>query len=186
MVRRSWCPEDPIHASIKGLHQTVQTSLLLRESSGLIVRIMSNRYTNHRPGTRLPNATLHAGLGFGSIVAALLIGSPLLFPVLSSPPASASWAAFILVAAAGVYVLLAAFRDRSRVLLCTFQLAAAVVLGGAASMLELTSIAVVGLLGHAAWDLWHLVREVRYVPAWYAGACVYIDIIAAVVVLIQH
>ena len=147
---------------------------------------MSNRYTNRRPGARLPNASLHAGLGFGGIVAALLIGAPLLFPVFSSPPASASWAAFILVAAAGVYILLAAFRDRSRVLVCSLQLAAAVALGCVASVLELTSIAVVGLVGHAAWDLWHLVREVRYVPAWYAGACLYIDIIAAVVVLMQQ
>jgi hypothetical protein len=43
-----------------------------------------------------------------------------------------------------------------------------------------------GLLAHAAWDVWHLVRDEPYVPAWYAGACVYVDIAAAGIVLLLH
>lgn len=129
-------------------------------------------------------ARLRVGLGYGGVIAAPLIGAPLLLPVISAPSASASWASLVLVAAAGVYVLLAVFRDRSRVGVCISQLVVAVVLGAAAGVLGLSWIAVIGLVGHAAWDLWHLVREFRYVPAWYAGACVYVDIAAAVVVLL--
>lgn len=145
---------------------------------------MMRHITQPRPAVRPGNARLRAGLGYGGVLAGFLIGAPLLFPVITSPPASASWVSLVLVAAAGVYVLLAAFRDRSKVIICISQLVVAAALGSAAAAVDMWSIAAVGLVAHAVWYLWPLVREVRYVPAWYAGACVYVDLAAAVVVLL--
>ena len=42
-----------------------------------------------------------------------------------------------------------------------------------------------GLFGHAMWDLWHLATQKRYVPWWYAGACVYVDLVAVALILIN-
>jgi hypothetical protein len=42
-----------------------------------------------------------------------------------------------------------------------------------------------GLFLHAMWDLWHLATQKRYVPWWYAGACVYVDL-AAVALIVMN
>jgi hypothetical protein len=42
-----------------------------------------------------------------------------------------------------------------------------------------------GLICHAIWDLWHLKTQKRYVPWWYAGACVYVDLAAAALIFIK-
>jgi hypothetical protein len=45
--------------------------------------------------------------------------------------------------------------------------------------------ATIGLFSHALWDLWHLATQKRYVPWWYAGACVYVDLAAVPLILIN-
>jgi hypothetical protein len=96
------------------------------------------------------------------------------------------WAAVLLVAAAVVYVILATLRERGRLLLTGAQLVVACVLALTAAATGLSVLIAAGLLAHAAWDVWHLVRDEPYVPAWYAGACVYVDIAAAGIVLLLH
>lgn len=36
------------------------------------------------------------------------------------------------------------------------------------------------------WDLWHLASEKRYVPWWYAGACVYVDLAAVLLIILTR
>jgi hypothetical protein len=42
-----------------------------------------------------------------------------------------------------------------------------------------------GLFLHAMWDLWHLATQKQYVPWWYAGACVYVDLAAVALILMN-
>ncbi len=125
-------------------------------------------------------------MGVVGLLAALVIGVPILVPPMVVGQKSDVWAAVLLVAAAVVYVILATLRERGRLLLTGAQLVVACVLALTAAATGLSVLIAAGLLAHAAWDVWHLVRDEPYVPAWYAGACVYVDIAAAGIVLLLH
>ena len=129
---------------------------------------------------------LRRGFGWAGVIAALVIGTPILLPPIINRPTSSAWAAVLLVGAAFIYIALAALRERRRLPLTGIQLAVACVLALAAAATGLSLLIAASLLGHAVWDSWHLVRDEQYVPAWYAGACVYVDVIAAGIVLALH
>jgi hypothetical protein len=82
-----------------------------------------------------------------------------------------------------VYVALAAARNCHPVAVTVAQLLAAAVVAAAAEWSGVSLPFAIGLVAHAAWDTWHLLRDEPYVPAWYAGACVYVDLAAAAIVL---
>lgn len=64
------------------------------------------------------------------------------------------------------------------------QVVLAAAIAATASATGMASIAAIGLICHAAWDVWHLYANREYVPAWYAGACVYVDLAAAILVVV--
>lgn len=133
-----------------------------------------------------PMTRLSSGLGLAGIATALLIGVPILLPPLLARPTNDAWAVLLLIGATVVYVVLAAARERRRLPLTSVQLIVACALGVSAAATGASWLIAAGLLAHAAWDVWHLVENEKYVPGWYAGACVYVDLVAAGIVLTLH
>ena len=95
------------------------------------------------------------------------------------------WAKVLLVLAAIVYVAFSLIWDRKFLQLTNFQLVVALLLLGASVMTGEILFIALGLFLHALWDLWHLATQKRYVPWWYAGACVYVDL-AAVALIVMN
>jgi len=131
------------------------------------------------------NRGLRIGLGVRGIVGAIVLGFICLFQPLFGETNSLLWAKILLVLAALVYVFFSLLWDRKFISLTTLQFIIALVLLGASLQTENIFFVALGLFGHAMWDLWHLATQKRYVPWWYAGACVYVDLAAvALIVLI--
>lgn len=128
---------------------------------------------------------LRTGLGIRGIIGALVLGFICLFQPLFGDSSSFLWAKILLVLAAIVYVAFSLVWDRKFIKLTNFQLIGAVLLLGASVLSGEILIVALGLLLHAMWDLWHLATEKRYVPWWYAGACVYVDLAAVVLILVN-
>ena len=128
---------------------------------------------------------LKVGLGIRGIVGAIVLGFICLNQPLFGTSSSLLWAKILLVLAAAVYVAFSIIWDRKFLPLTYVQLIAAVmILGISVATREFLFIAL-GLFLHAMWDLWHLATEKRYVPWWYAGACVYVDLAAVALILIN-
>ena len=123
------------------------------------------------------------GLGIRGLIGAIVLGFICLYQPLFGKDASLAWAKVLLVLAAAVYVAFALIWDRKFLPLTNFQLIAAVILLGISLVTQEIFFVVVGLFLHAMWDLWHLATKKRYVPWWYAGACVYVDLAAVALIV---
>ena len=93
------------------------------------------------------------------------------------------WAKILLILAALVYVVFSIVWDKKSISLTTLQFLIASVLLGATLLTGNVLYVAIGLFGHAIWDLWHLATQKKYVPWWYAGACVYVDLAAVALIL---
>ena len=129
------------------------------------------------------NKALRTGLGIRGLIGALVLGFICLFQPIFGNSESLLWAKILLALAALVYVVFSLVWDKKFVSLTTIQLLVALLLVGATLQTGNIIFVAVGLFSHAMWDLWHLANQKRYVPWWYAGACVYVDL-AAVALLV--
>jgi hypothetical protein len=128
---------------------------------------------------------LKTGLGIRGIIGAVVLGFICLFQPLFGESESILWAKVLLVLAALVYVVFSIVWDKKFISLTTLQLLVALVLLGATLQTENVLFVALGLFSHAIWDLWHLTTQKRYVPWWYAGACVYVDLAAVALIAIN-
>lgn len=126
---------------------------------------------------------LKVGLGIRGIVGAIVLGFICLYQPIFRSSSSLLWAKILLVLAAAVYVAFALIWDRKFLPLTNFQLIAALLLLGLSVATGEILLIALGLFLHAMWDLWHLATQKRYVPWWYAGACVYVDLAAVVLIV---
>ena len=125
------------------------------------------------------------GLGIRGIIGAIVLGFICLYQPLFVTSSSLLWAKILLVLAAAVYVAFSIIWDRKFLLLTNVQLIAAVMLLGISVATGEFLFIALGLFLHAIWDLWHLATQKRYVPWWYAGACVYVDLAAVALILMN-
>ena len=128
---------------------------------------------------------LKVGLGIRGAVGAIVLGFICLYQPLFGGTSSLLWAKVLLVLAAIVYVAFSLIWDRKFLQLTNFQLVVALLLLGASVMTGEILFITLGLFLHAMWDLWHLATQKRYVPWWYAGACVYVDLAAVALILMN-
>ena len=126
------------------------------------------------------------GLGIRGIIGAIVLGFICLYQPLFGNDASLTWAKILLVLAAAVYVAFSIIWDRKFLPLTNIQLIAAVLLLGISVATGEILFTALGLFLHAIWDLWHLATQKRYVPWWYAGACVYVDLAAVALILMDR
>ena len=133
----------------------------------------------------LSSKGLRVGLGIRGIVGAIVLGFICLYQPLFGSSSSLLWAKVLLILAALVYVAFSLIWDRRFLPLTNVQLIAAVMLLGISVATGEFLFIALGLFLHAIWDLWHLATERRYVPWWYAGACVYVDLAAVALILIN-
>lgn len=129
---------------------------------------------------------LKIGLGIRGIVSAIVLGAICLFPPLFGSATSFLWAMILLFAAALVYVIFSIVWDRKYLPLTNIQLVAALALLGITIVTGNVLFIALGLIAHALWDLWHLATCKRYVPWWYAGACIYVDLAAATLIILKE
>jgi hypothetical protein len=128
---------------------------------------------------------LRIGLGIRGVIGAIVLGFICLFQPLFGEATSLLWAKILLVLAALVYVVFSLVWDQNFISLTTLQLLVALVLTGVTLQTGTIYFVALGLFFHAIWDLWHLATQKRYVPWWYAGACVYVDLAAVALILIN-
>ena len=126
------------------------------------------------------------GLGIRGIIGAIGLGFICLYQPLFGTSSSLLWAKILLVLAAAVYVAFSIIWDRKFLPLTNVQLIAAVMLLGISVATGEFLFIALGLFLHAIWDLWHLATEKRYVPWWYVGACVYVDLAAVALILMTQ
>ena len=131
------------------------------------------------------NKGLRIGLGIRGIIGALIIGFLCLYQPIFGNTSSHFWAKILLFLAAVAYVAFSLIWDRKFLALTNFQLIAAVLILGISAVTEKILFVALGLFLHAIWDLWHLATEKRYVPWWYAGACVYVDLAAVILIVLN-
>ena len=129
------------------------------------------------------NRGLRIGLGIRGIVGAIVLGVSCLFQPLFVDTESLLWAKILLVLAAFVYVMFSLVWDKKFISLTTLQFLIALVLLGSTLQTGNVFFVAFGLFIHAMWDLWHLATQKRYVPWWYAGACVYVDLAAVALII---
>ena len=128
---------------------------------------------------------LRIGLGIRGIIGAIVLGFICLFQPLFGETESLLWAKILLVLAAFIYVVFSLVWDRKFISLTTLQLLTTLILLGVSLQTGNSIFVAVGLLAHALWDLWHLATQKRYVPWWYAGACVYVDLAAVALIMFK-
>jgi len=128
---------------------------------------------------------LRIGLGIRGIIGALFLGFICLYQPIFGNTSSHLWAKVLLVLAAVAYVAFSLIWDRKFLPLSNFQLIAAIFLLGTSVVTGKILFVALGLFLHAMWDLWHLATEKRYVPWWYAGACVYVDLAAVILIVLN-
>ena len=133
----------------------------------------------------LSSKGLKVGLGIRGVVGAIFLGFICLYQPLFGSSSSLLWAKVLLILAAIVYVAFSLIWDRKFLSLTNSQLIFAVLLLGITVVSGESIFLALGLFLHAMWDLWHLATEKRYVPWWYAGACVYVDL-AAVALIVMN
>jgi hypothetical protein len=132
-----------------------------------------------------PSKGLRIGLGIRGVAGAIVLGFICLFQPIFGDPKSFMWAKVLLVLAALVYVVFSLVWDKKFISLTTLQLLIALVLLGATLQTGNVNFVALGLFSHAMWDLWHLATQKRYVPWWYAGACVYVDLAAVALIIFR-
>ena len=128
---------------------------------------------------------LKSGLGIRGILAGIVLGFICLFQPIFGDTKSLLGAKILLVLAAFVYVIFSLVWDRKFISLTSFQFLIALVLLGVTLQTGNVFFVAFGLFSHALWDLWHLATQKRYVPWWYTGACVYVDLAAVALILIN-
>ena len=128
------------------------------------------------------HTALKIGLGIRGIIGTIVLGFVCLFQPLFGVTESLLWAKILLVLAAFVYVVFSLVWDKKFISLTTLQFLIALVLLGITLQTGNVFFVAFGLFGHALWDLWHLATQKRYVPWWYAGACVYVDLAAVALI----
>ena len=126
------------------------------------------------------------GLGIRGIIGSIGLGFICLYQPLFGTSSSLLWAKILLVLAAAVYVAFSIIWDRKFLPLTNVQLIAAVMLLGISVATGEFLFIALGLFLHAIWDLWHLATQKSYVPWWYAGACVYVDLAAVALILVKQ
>ena len=126
---------------------------------------------------------LQIGLGIRGIIGAIVLGFICLFQPLFGESESVLWAKILLVLAALVYVVFSLAWDKKFISLTTLQFLIALALLGTTLQTGNIFFVAFGLFAHAIWDLWHLATQRRYVPWWYAGACVYVDLAAVALII---
>jgi hypothetical protein len=131
----------------------------------------------------ISNKALRIGLGVRGVIGAVILGFVCLFQPLFGKTESLLWAKILLLLAALVYLVLSLVWDRKFISLTTLQLLIAFALVGATLLTGNVYFIAFGLFCHAMWDLWHLATQKRYVPWWYAGACVYVDLAAVALII---
>jgi hypothetical protein len=132
------------------------------------------------------NKALRIGLGIRGIIGAIVLGFICLFQPLFGTSKSLLWAKVLLVLVAFVYVVFSIIWDKKFISLTTLQFVLALALLGLTLCTRNIYIVAFGLFSHAMWDLWHLATQKRYVPWWYAGACVYVDLAAVALIIVGH
>ena len=125
---------------------------------------------------------LKVGLGIRGIIGGIVLGFICLYQPLFGSDPSLTWARILLVLAAAVYVAFSIIWDRKFLPLTNIQLIAALLLLGISVATGEILLVALGLFLHAMWDLWHLATQKRYVPWWYAGACIYVDLAAVALI----
>jgi len=133
----------------------------------------------------LSSKGLKVGLGIRGIVGAFVLGFICLYQPLFGSSSSLLWAKVLLFLAAFVYVAFSLIWDRKFLPLTNFQILAAVLLLVLSIVTGNILFVALGLFFHAIWDFWHLGTQKRYVPFWYAGACVYVDLAAVALILMN-
>jgi hypothetical protein len=131
------------------------------------------------------NKGLRTGLGIRGIIGAIVLGAICLFQPIFGDSESLLWAKILLVLAAFVYVVFALIWDKEFIFLTNLQLLAALTFLGMTLLTGNVFFVALGLFGHAMWDLWHLMTQKKYVPWWYAGACVYVDLAAVALIVVS-
>ena len=131
------------------------------------------------------NKGLRIGLGIRGIIGAIVLGFFCLFQPIFGNSESLIWAKILLLLAALVYVVFSIVWDKKLISLTTLQFLIALVLLWVTVKTGSAIFVALGLFSHALWDLWHLATQKRYVPWWYAGACVYVDLAAVVLILLN-
>ena len=129
---------------------------------------------------------LKVGLGIRGIVGAIVLGFICLYQPVFRSSSSLLWAKILLVLAAAVYVAFSIIWDRKFLPLTNVQFIAAVMLLGISVATGEFLFIALGLFLHAMWDLWNLATQKRYVPWWYAGACVYVDLAAVALIVVSQ
>ena len=129
------------------------------------------------------NKALRIGLGIRGIIGAIVLGFLCLFQPIFGESESLHWAKILLILAAFVYVVFSLVWDKKFIPLTSVQFLVASVLLGATLQTRNIFFVALGLFIHALWDLWHLVTQKRYVPWWYAGACIYVDLAAVALII---
>lgn len=132
---------------------------------------------------KVDTRALKIGLGLRGVIGAIVLGAVFFIEPIFGNAHSSLWARLLLLAAAIVYVVFSLLWNRSYLPLTNIQLGIALILLAASLITGEAMFVAVGLFAHAMWDLWHLASGKKYVPRWYAGACVYVDL-AAVLVLV--
>ena len=128
---------------------------------------------------------MRIGLGIRGIVGAAVLGFICLFQPLFGDTESLLWAKILLVLAAFVYVVFSLVWDKKFISVTTLQFLIALLLLGASLQTGNVFLVAFGLFSHAMWDLWHLTTQKRYVPWWYAGACVYVDLAGVALIVLN-
>jgi hypothetical protein len=131
------------------------------------------------------NKALRVGLGIRGFFGTVVLGFICLFEPLFGEAKSLLWAKILLMLAAFVYLIFALIWDKKFISLTALQVLMALALLGLTLQSGSALFIAFGLFAHAIWDLWHLATEKRYVPWWYAGACVYVDLAAVALILIN-
>lgn len=135
---------------------------------------------------KVSTKALKTGLGIRGIVGAIVLGAICLFPPLFGNATGFLWALILLFVAALVYVIFSFVWDKRYLPLTNIQLLVAIALLGITIATGQVIVIALGLCAHAVWDLWHLATSKRYVPWWYAGACIYVDLAAAALIILKR
>ncbi len=136
--------------------------------------------------SKFSGKSLRIGLGARGIIGAVVLGLICLFQPLFTESKSQQWAKVLLILAALVYVAFAVIWDRKYLPLTNLQLLCAVILIILTTATGSIYFVAFGLFAHAMWDLWHLATSKRYVPWWYAGACIYVDLAAVALIYLKN
>jgi hypothetical protein len=149
------------------------------------VRLMGRLFFYNYQMSSNSTKGLKIGLGIRGIIGTIVLGFVCLFQPIFGKTESLLWAKVLLVLAALVYVVFSFVWGKKFISLTSLQFLIAIALLGVTLQTGSILFVAIGLFIHAIWDLWHLATERRYVPWWYAGACVYVDLAAVALIVVN-